>query len=134
VIRADISARVVIANPFPSRPQPGGQFLLARLTEHAAQLRDALSIRSHRSSFSRYDLKQWFDGQKIMSKSNDSSKRATQDTLTVRKLRDDELQEVSGGVGKRGAIIVFDYEGIALLGGTVGGFPSLINNERLTTR
>ena len=49
-----------------------------------------------------------------MSKSNDTSKLgpATQ----VRELRDDELQEVSGGVGKAGAIIVFDYEGIALRG------------------
>jgi hypothetical protein len=46
----------------------------------------------------------------------------------VRELRDDELQEVSGGVGKRGAIIVFDYEGSALRGGTVAGFPSLVNN------
>jgi hypothetical protein len=65
---------------------------------------------------------------KIMSKSNDSSKlgRAPQ----VRALRDDELQEVSGGhdVRKGGAIIVYDYEGSALRGGTVGGFPSLINN------
>jgi bacteriocin-like protein len=47
-----------------------------------------------------------------MSKTNDTSKLgpATQ----VRELRDDELQEVSGGVGKGGAIIVFDYEGTAL--------------------
>jgi lactobin A/cerein 7B family class IIb bacteriocin len=64
--------------------------------------------------------------EKIMSKTNNNSKlgRAPQ----VRELRDDELQEVSGGVGKGSAIIVFDYEGSALRGGTVGGFPSLINN------
>jgi bacteriocin-like protein len=51
-----------------------------------------------------------------MSKSNDSSKlgRAPQ----VQELRDDELQEVSGGVRKGGAIVVFDYEGNALRGGT----------------
>jgi hypothetical protein len=52
-----------------------------------------------------------------MSKSNDSSKlgRAPQ----VRELRDDELQEVSGGrdVRKGGAIILYDYEGSALRGG-----------------
>jgi bacteriocin-like protein len=56
--------------------------------------------------------------EKNMSKSNDSSKlgRAPQ----VRELRDDELQEVSGGrdVRKGGAIIVYDYEGSALRGGT----------------
>jgi hypothetical protein len=31
----------------------------------------------------------------------------------VRKLRDDELLKVSGGVRKGGAIIVYDYEGSA---------------------
>jgi bacteriocin-like protein len=41
--------------------------------------------------------------EKIMSKSNDTSKHRTLDlggaaTFTVRELRDDELQEVSGGL------------------------------------
>ena len=53
-----------------------------------------------------------------MKNTNDTSKlgRAPQ----VRELRDDELQEVSGGrdVRKGGAIIVYDYEGSALRGGT----------------
>ena len=44
-----------------------------------------------------------------MSKSNDTSKLGRDPH--VRELRDDELQEVSGGVGKGGAIVVFDYEG-----------------------
>ena len=53
-----------------------------------------------------------------MKNTNDTSKlgRAPQ----VRELRDDELQEVSGGrdVRKGGAIIVYDYEGSALRDGT----------------
>jgi hypothetical protein len=32
----------------PSRPQPRGQLLLARLSEHAAQLHDALGVIRHR--------------------------------------------------------------------------------------
>jgi hypothetical protein len=56
--------------------------------------------------------------EKIMSEINDTSKLglAAQD----RELRDDELQEVSGGrdVRKGGAIIVYDYEGSASRGGT----------------
>ena len=66
-----------------------------------------------------------------MSKSNDSSKlgRAPQ----VRELRDDELQEVSGGVGKGGAIVVFDYEGTPLRGAVNGdtGNDTLIDGLSL---
>ena len=48
-----------------------------------------------------------------MSNTKDTSKL---DYVTqVRELRDEELQEVSGGgVRRGGAIIVFDYEGSAL--------------------
>ena len=43
VIRADIRRTAWLSLAlFPSRPQPGGQFLLARLTENSAQLHDAL--------------------------------------------------------------------------------------------
>ncbi len=49
-----------------------------------------------------------------MSKSNDTSKLGS--ATQVRELRDDELQQVSGGrdIRKGGAIIVYDYEGSAL--------------------